>query len=58
MALAFATIHQQPVMGKVKYFILEPSKSIILLEGSQASPACPDKGNMNVKTLEWLEADA
>jgi hypothetical protein len=29
-----------------------------LLEGSQASPACPDKGNMNVKTLEWLEADA
>jgi hypothetical protein len=31
-------------------------KSMILLEGSQASPACPfDNGSMKVKTLEWLE---
>jgi hypothetical protein len=28
-----------------------------LLEGSQASPACPyDKGSVEVKTLKWLEA--
>jgi hypothetical protein len=32
-------------------------KSIILVEGSQASPACPsDKGSVKVKTLGWLEA--
>jgi hypothetical protein len=34
-------------------------KSIVLLEGSQASLARPsDKGNIKVKTLEWLEAVA
>jgi hypothetical protein len=36
-------------------------KSIILLEGSQASPACPDTSDMSrlkVKTLEWLETMA
>jgi hypothetical protein len=44
-------------MGEVKGTLLWGGrKSIILLEGSQASPACPsDKSSMKVKTLEWLE---
>jgi hypothetical protein len=34
-------------------------KSIMLLQASQAPPACPsDKGSMDVKTLKWLEARA
>jgi hypothetical protein len=34
-------------------------KSIILLEGSQASPNHPsDKGSVQVKTLEWLDVVA
>jgi hypothetical protein len=34
-------------------------KSILFLEGSQASPARPsDKGSVEVKTLGWLEAVA
>jgi hypothetical protein len=33
--------------------------SIILLQGCQASLACPsDKGRMRAKTLEWLEVVA
>jgi hypothetical protein len=32
-------------------------ESIILLEGSQASPSRPsDKGTVKVKALEWLQA--
>jgi hypothetical protein len=34
-------------------------KSIVSLEGSQASPVRPsDKGSVEVKTLEWIEAAA
>jgi hypothetical protein len=34
-------------------------QSIVLLEGSQASPICPyDKNRLKAKTLEWLEAVA
>jgi hypothetical protein len=34
-------------------------KNIMLIEGSQASPACPsDKSSVNVKTLGWLEVVA
>jgi hypothetical protein len=42
-----------------RHFIWRGRKSIILLEGSQAPPAClSDKGSVKVKTLEWLEAVA
>jgi hypothetical protein len=31
-------------------------KSIILLEGCQASPARPSESRVKVKTIEWLQA--
>jgi hypothetical protein len=42
-----------------RHFILRGRKSIILSEGSQASPSrLSDKGRMKVKWLGWLEAVA
>jgi hypothetical protein len=42
----------------VRHFI-GGGESIVLLEGSQASPVRPsDNGAVEVKTLEWLEAAA
>jgi hypothetical protein len=39
----------------VRHFILEEKKSIILLEGSQASPARPsDKESVKLEMLGWL----
>jgi hypothetical protein len=47
------------VMGEVKDIYSGDRKSTIWLEVSQASPVRPsDKGSVEVKTLEWLEAVA
>jgi hypothetical protein len=46
-------------MGEVRENFFCQRGSIISLEGSQASPACPsDPGNVKLKTLEWVEAGA
>jgi hypothetical protein len=42
-------------MGEVRALYYR-GRAVILLEGSQASPARPsDKESMKVKMLEWLE---
>jgi hypothetical protein len=43
-------------MGKVGDALLwGRRKSIVLLESSEASPACPsDRGSVEVKSLGWL----
>jgi hypothetical protein len=47
-------------MGKFKYTLFrEERKSVVLLEGSQASPVrSSNKSKVKVKILEWLEAVA
>jgi hypothetical protein len=42
-----------------RHFIRGMERDLILLQGSQALPACPsDKCNMKVKTLELLGVEA
>jgi hypothetical protein len=46
-------------MGEERGILLRAGRrSIILLQGSQDSPARPSKGRLEVKTLGWLEAVA